>query len=133
MPPSKYNSSFTNEEKTDTVDGIGFKYENFYNFTSSDKSYLAFNKGTNAYIMNTDAFEHNIKSIKLNYKDYYSGLIYEMLGIPEDLYTPMFVCARVVGWLAHNIENKLYCDRIVRPAGKYVGKKASYIKMEDRK
>ena len=50
--------------------------------------------------------------------DFYSGLVYKMLGIPEDLFTPMFVCARVVGWLAHNIENKLYCNRIVRPAGK---------------
>ena len=76
--------------------------------------------------------EEKHKSVSANI-DYYSGLIYEMLGIPEDLYTPMFVCARVVGWLAHNIENKLYCDRIVRPAGKYVGEKASYIKMEDRK
>ena len=65
--------------------------------------------------------------------DFYSGLIYTMLGIPEDLFTPMFVCARTSGWLAHNIENKLNCDRIVRPAGKYVGGKSAYIKMEDRK
>lgn len=72
------------------------------------------------------------KSVSANI-DYYSGLIYEMLGIPEDLYTPMFVCARVVGWLAHNIENKLYCDRIVRPAGKYVGEKSDYIPLENRK
>lgn len=72
------------------------------------------------------------KSVSANI-DFYSGLIYEMLGIPEDLYTPMFVCARAVGWLAHNIENKLYCDRIVRPAGKYVGEKADYVPMEERK
>lgn len=76
--------------------------------------------------------EEKHKSVSANI-DYYSGLIYEMLSIPEDLYTPMFVCARVVGWLAHNIENKLYCDRIVRPAGKYVGEKAQYVKMGDRK
>ena len=53
--------------------------------------------------------------------DFYSGLTYEILGINEDLYTPIFACARMVGWLAHNIENKLYCDKIIRPAGKYVG------------
>lgn len=64
--------------------------------------------------------------------DFYSGLVYEMLGIPEDLFTPMFVCARCVGWLAHNIENKLYCNRIVRPAGKYVGKEYEYVQLEDR-
>lgn len=64
--------------------------------------------------------------------DYYSGLVYSLLGIPEDLFTPMFVCARVVGWLAHNIENKLYCNRIVRPAGKYVGETTSYIELEKR-
>ena len=40
--------------------------------------------------------------------DYYSGFAYEMLGIPRDLYTPLFMCSRTVGWLAHNIENKLY-------------------------
>ena len=75
--------------------------------------------------------EEKHKSVSANI-DFYSGLIYEMLDIPEDLYTPMFVCARVVGWLAHNIENKLCCDRIVRPAGKYVGENSDFIKMEDR-
>ncbi|MEG0169328.1 citrate synthase [Anaerorhabdus sp.] len=55
--------------------------------------------------------------------DFYSGLIYEMLQIPEDLYSPLFVTSRSVGWLAHNIEEKLYCNRIIRPAGLYLGKK----------
>lgn len=55
--------------------------------------------------------------------DFYSGLIYEMLGIPDDLFTPMFVTARLVGWLAHILEEKAYCDKIIRPAGKYVGNK----------
>lgn len=55
--------------------------------------------------------------------DFYSGLIYDMLGIPEDLYSPLFVTSRSVGWLAHNIEEKLYCNRIIRPAGLYVGEK----------
>ncbi len=55
--------------------------------------------------------------------DYYSGLIYDMLSIPEDLYSPLFVTSRSIGWLAHNIEEKLYCNRIIRPAGLYVGQK----------
>lgn len=53
--------------------------------------------------------------------DFYSGLAYDMLSIPRDLYPLLFVVSRSVGWLAHNIENKLYCDRIIRPATKYVG------------
>ena len=53
--------------------------------------------------------------------DFYSGLTYEILNISSDLYTPLFACSRMIGWLAHNIENKQYCDKIVRPAGKYVG------------
>ena len=53
--------------------------------------------------------------------DFYSGLIYEMLNIPRDLFIPIFATARVVGWIAHDIENLLYCNKIIRPATKYVG------------
>lgn len=65
--------------------------------------------------------------------DFYSGLIYDMLDIPEDLYTLMFVIARSVGWLAHNIENKLYSGKIIRPAAKYVGDTKPYITRKNRK
>ncbi len=54
--------------------------------------------------------------------DFYSGLTYKLLGIPEDLYTPLFACARIVGWVAHIVETTLYCNKIIRPASKYVGK-----------
>lgn len=64
--------------------------------------------------------------------DYYSGFAYQMLGIPRDLYTPLFVISRFVGWLAHNLEHKQYDDRIVRPAAKYVGEICEYIPVEDR-
>ncbi len=53
--------------------------------------------------------------------DFYSGLIYEMLNIPRDLFIPLFSVARVVGWVSHDIENLLYSNKIVRPATKYVG------------
>ncbi len=56
--------------------------------------------------------------------DFYSGLIYEMLDIPRDLFIPIFAAARLVGWISHDIENLLYSNKIVRPATKYVGKKA---------
>ena len=64
--------------------------------------------------------------------DFYSGFAYHMLGIPRNLYTPLFVIARMVGWLAHNIENKLYDGRIMRPATKYVGENQTYVPMEER-
>ena len=55
-----------------------------------------------------------------------------MLGIPRDLFTPLFVCARMVGWLAHNIENKLYDGRIMRPANIYVGSEVEYVPIDNR-
>lgn len=65
--------------------------------------------------------------------DFYSGLVYELLNIPHDLFTPLFVCSRMVGWLAHNIENKLYDGKIMRPATKYVGDLQEYVPIEKRK
>jgi citrate synthase len=42
----------------------------------------------------------------------YSGLVYNMLGIPEDLYTPLFAIARITGWCAHRLEELITCNRI---------------------
>lgn len=67
-----------------------------------------------------------------NNVDYYSGYAYSMLGIPRDLFTPLFVCARMVGWLAHNIENKLYDGRIMRPANICVAERISYVPIDER-
>lgn len=64
--------------------------------------------------------------------DFYSGLVYDMLNIPSDLYTLLFVVGRTVGWIAHNIENKLYSNRIIRPATKYVGNIKEYKDMDER-
>ncbi len=64
--------------------------------------------------------------------DFYSGLVYDMLDIPEDLYTLLFVVGRMVGWIAHNIENKMYDGRIIRPATKYVGDLIDYKEIKNR-
>lgn len=64
--------------------------------------------------------------------DFYSGFVYELLNIPQELVSPLFVTARLVGWLAHNIEDKLYCNKIIRPATKYVGEIHSFVSMEKR-
>ena len=76
-------------------------------------------------------YERNGRSVSNNV-DFYSGFAYDMLQIPKDMYTPMFVCSRVIGWLAHNVENKLYDGKIMRPATKYIGETMEYKKMEDR-
>lgn len=53
--------------------------------------------------------------------DFYSGFVYSMLGIPEELFTPIFAIARTPGWCAHRLEELLNGNRIIRPAYKYVG------------
>jgi citrate synthase len=64
--------------------------------------------------------------------DFYSGIIYEALGIPTDLFTPIFAIARVAGWLAHWLE-QLKNNRIYRPEQVYVGKHdVAYVPLEER-
>lgn len=64
--------------------------------------------------------------------DFYSGFVYRMLGIPEELYTPLFAIARITGWCAHRIEELVNRGKIIRPAYRSVLKQKSYIDMEDR-
>ena len=64
--------------------------------------------------------------------DFYSGFVYSMLGIPEELFTPIFAIARMPGWSAHRLEELLNASKIIRPAYKYVGRHIAYIPMEDR-
>lgn len=65
--------------------------------------------------------------------DMYSGFVYSMLGIPEDLFTPLFACARMSGWAAHRFEEIVSGKRIIRPAYKSIyRKKRAYTPMEKR-
>ena len=64
--------------------------------------------------------------------DFYSGFVYTMLGIPEELFTPIFAIARIPGWCAHRLEELLNGKKIIRPAYMYVGQHVDYEKMEDR-
>lgn len=64
--------------------------------------------------------------------DMYSGLIYEMLQIPEDIYTPLFTTARIAGWSAHRLEELMTGGRIIRPAYKSVSTKRKYIPIDER-
>ena len=64
--------------------------------------------------------------------DLFSGLIYRMLGISEDLYTPLFAIARVPGWCAHRAEEVEFANRIIRPAYRYLGSPQEYISLNER-
>ncbi len=65
---------------------------------------------------------HIYKGVSPNV-DFYSGFVYDMLGIPKELYTAIFAVARIVGWSAHRIEELICADKIIRPAYKSVMKR----------
>lgn len=64
--------------------------------------------------------------------DFYSGLVYTMLRIPEELFTPMFAISRISGWSAHRLEELVNNSKIIRPAYMYVGHHTDYISINDR-
>ena len=64
--------------------------------------------------------------------DFYSGLVYEMLGIPEDLFTPMFAVSRIAGWCAHRIEELTTGGRIMRPAYRALPVDQKYVPLDER-
>ena len=64
--------------------------------------------------------------------DMYSGFVYKMLGIPEDLFTPLFAVSRMAGWCAHRFEESMTGKRIIRPAYKSVSKEKAYIPLNNR-
>lgn len=59
--------------------------------------------------------------------DFYSGFVYEMLGIPRELYTPLFAIARIAGWSAHRMEELVTTDKIIRPAYKSLVTDREYV------
>ena len=64
--------------------------------------------------------------------DFYSGLVYDMLNIPRELYTPLFATARIVGWCAHRLEELITSNKILRPAYINVMPEREYVEMEKR-
>lgn len=64
--------------------------------------------------------------------DFYSGFVYSMLDIPQELFTPLFAIARIPGWCAHRMEELINGNKIIRPAYKYVGHHTDFIPFEER-
>ena len=73
----------------------------------------------------------DIKTVCANV-DMYSGLVYKMLKIPSDLFTPLFAVSRMPGWCAHRFEEMITGKRIIRPAYKAIAKRREYISIDKR-
>ncbi len=77
------------------------------------------------------AKKNTLRKVSANV-DFYSGFAYSMLGIPEELFTPLFAVARITGWCAHRMEEVSNDSRLIRPAYRGVERANTYIKMKDR-
>ena len=76
----------------------------------------------------------NVKKQVCANVDFYSGFVYDMIGLPQEIYTPLFAMARIVGWTAHRIEELNFKERrIIRPAYKNASDTKSYIPLNERK
>ena len=64
--------------------------------------------------------------------DFYSGFVYTMLDIPQELFTPIFAIACMPGWSAHRLEELINASKIIRPAYKYVGSHIDFLPIEER-
>lgn len=103
---------------------------------------LAFEHGFEKEFMTLEAIERITPQVFAEVKgvekpmcanvDLYSGLVYRVLGIPEDLYTPLFASARVAGWCAHRLEELTTSSKIMRPAYKSVIKSREFKPLEER-
>ncbi|MDO5403175.1 MAG: citrate/2-methylcitrate synthase [Eubacteriales bacterium] len=65
--------------------------------------------------------------------DFYSGFVYSMLGLPSELFTPIFAIARISGWSAHRLEELMNCNKIIRPAYMNVCDRHPYVPLSERK
>ena len=78
------------------------------------------------------AAERGVKKVMCANIDMYSGLVYRMLDIPSELYTPLFATARMAGWAAHRFEEIVEGKRIIRPAYKAINHSREYVALADR-
>ena len=103
---------------------------------------LAFEKGYGKDFELLEKIEHITPQLFRAYKgidkdmcanvDLYSGLVYRMLGIPVEMYTPLFAVARVAGWCAHRMEEYCTSNKIIRPGYKCIAKPRDYQALNDR-
>lgn len=96
-----------------------------------EKEYLLYSSVEELAPKLLSASRNMIKGVSANV-DFYSGFVYDMLGIPKELFTPLFAIARIVGWSAHRIEELNNSNKIIRPAYKEVQPRRDYISLINR-
>ena len=96
-----------------------------------DKEYGLYKKVVEIAPKLIDAKQRTKKGVNANV-DFYSGLVYHMLGLPSSLYTPIFATARIVGWSAHRLEELQNVNRIIRPAYMPLAPYKEYIPIDKR-
>ncbi|MDR0456318.1 MAG: citrate/2-methylcitrate synthase [Treponema sp.] len=105
--------------------------EELANEKNRQKEYLLYSKVENLAPQVIGKLRKIYKGVSANV-DFYSGFVYSMLDLPEELYTPLFAVARVSGWCAHRIEELVNAGKIIRPAYKSVSKQKPYTPLKDR-
>jgi len=96
-----------------------------------DKEYMLYDKVSVLAPKIIQEHRKMYKGVSVNV-DFYSGFVYKMLGLPLELYTPIFAMARIVGWSAHRLEELANNGKIIRPAYKPIGPHKKYIPMDER-
>ncbi|MFI3115209.1 MAG: citrate synthase [Clostridia bacterium] len=75
---------------------------------------------------------HGVRRTMCANVDMYSGFVYKLLGIPEDLFTPIFAASRIVGWMAHRMEEIQYGGKIIRPAYQALYNQSEFVALDER-
>jgi citrate synthase len=105
--------------------------EELANEKQRQKEYLLYSKVENLAPQVIGKLRRIYKGVSANV-DFYSGFVYSMLDLPEELYTPLFAVARVSGWCAHRLEELVNAGKIIRPAYKSVAKQNPYTPLCER-
>ena len=116
-----------------SVDEIDTYFTRMLNKEVYNKSGLIYGIGHAVYtISDPGRVKNNGKTVSSNI-DFYSGFVYEMIGLPQEIFTPLFAMARIVGWCAHRNEELTFeGKRIIRPAYKNVLDDLPYIPIKKR-
>ena len=104
---------------------------NFWFYTELEKEYGLYNLVETLAPQIIASERKMYKGVSINV-DFYSGFVYDMLGLPHELYTPLFAIARIAGWGAHRIEELLNAGKIIRPAYMNVHPRRDYVKIGNR-
>ena len=139
-----YRKGETQSYADDGYIGIPYEVSVYYDSATHGKAKAGYmtNGATPVimYVVNTNVerigrellMEKQKKTAMATNIDFYSGFVYDMLGLPQELYTPLFAVARMSGWAAHRMEELTSGGKLIRPRYECVEAHRAYTSMEDR-